>query len=607
MQKVKVRVMRKADTILDIHQVRGSKGLPLECVYKHLLNPEFYLRAYGKIYRNQGAMTKGTTEETVDGMALQRIHNIIGSLRTESRPWTPVRRAEIPKANGKTRPLGIPTWGDKLVQEVLRALLEPYYEQKFSTHSHGFRPNRGCHTALQEIRKNWKGTVWFIEGDIKGCFDNIDHAVLLEIIRRDIHDGRVVRLIEGLLRAGYMEDWRYQDSLNGTPQGGIISPLLANIYLNELDRFIEDTLGPAYTKGDRRRGNPEYGRITSQLTAARKRDDPEEIRRLKRERRRVMAVDPYDPGYRRLRFVRYAADFLLGFVGPKREAEEIRQRLAEFLEQRLKLALSKEKALITHAVDGKANFLGHEITVTRHGNLLNEKGKRQTNGNIALMMPRKVISKYLGRFSRKGKIIHRTELLVESDYTIIQRYQAVLRGLYNYYCMAVNVGNKTRMGTVRWILETSLTKTLAAKFRCNVSEIYRRYQTTIADHKALRAIVQRPGKEPLVADFGGIPLVRIPDGMGAADFHFMRAWKSPVSTRSEAVQRMLAGRCELCGAEGIPIQMHHIRKLADIDRPGRRPKAEWEKRTSAMKRKTLAVCDGCHKDIHAGRYDGPRI
>jgi len=211
--------MRDADIILTIHQERGAKGLPLERVYKHLFNPEFFLRAYGKIYRNAGATTKGSTEETVDGMCLQKIWGIIELLRQERYHWTPVRRTEIPKPNGKMRPLGIPSWSDKLVQEVLRTLLEPYYEQKFSSHSHGFRPGRGCHTALLEIQRTWKGTVWFIEGDIKGAFDSIDHEVLLSIIRRDIHDGRLVRLIEELLKAGYMEDWRYYETLSGTPQG----------------------------------------------------------------------------------------------------------------------------------------------------------------------------------------------------------------------------------------------------------------------------------------------------------------------------------------------------------------------------------------------------
>jgi group II intron reverse transcriptase/maturase len=262
-QDVEEREMRQSETIMGIHQARGSKRLPLERVYRQLFNPDLFLKAYGKIYRNFGAMTKGTTKETVDGMSLQKIHNIIEALRFERFKWMPVRRVEIPKANGKMRPLGIPTWSDKLVQEAMRLLLEPYYEQLFSSLSHGFRPNRGCHTALLEVQKTWKGTIWFIEGDIKGCFDNIDHSILLDIIRRDIHDGRLVGLVEGLLKAGYMEDWRYYDTLSGTPQGGIISPLLANIYLNELDSFVESTLIPAYTRGERRKGNRPYDRLSS--------------------------------------------------------------------------------------------------------------------------------------------------------------------------------------------------------------------------------------------------------------------------------------------------------------------------------------------------------
>jgi group II intron reverse transcriptase/maturase len=216
--------MQNAKAILDIYQKRGTKGLPLERVYQRLFDPELYLQAYGKIYRNPGAMTKGTTKETVDGMDLQRIHNIIGLLRWERYRWTPVRRTEIPKANGKMRPLGIPMWSDKLLQEVLRTLLEAYYEQRFSDRSHGFRPDRGCHSALREIRGKWTGTVWFIEGDIKGCFDNIDHSILLDLIRRDIHDGRLLKLLKDLLEAGYMDDWRYHETLSGTPQGGIITP-----------------------------------------------------------------------------------------------------------------------------------------------------------------------------------------------------------------------------------------------------------------------------------------------------------------------------------------------------------------------------------------------
>jgi group II intron reverse transcriptase/maturase len=596
--------MRNADIILEIHSKRGSEGLPLERVYKHLYVPELFLRAYGKIYRNHGATTKGITEETVDGMSLRKIQGIIDLLKQEKYRWTPVRRTELPKPKGGTRPLGIPTWSDKLVQEVLRQLLEPYYEQRFSSHSHGFRPNKSCHSALYEVQRKWKGTAWFIEGDISKCFDSFDHTVMLEIIKKDIHDGRLVRLIEDLLKAGYMEDWRHHDNLSGTPQGGIISPLLANIYLNELDKFVEDTLTPAYRRGDHRKGNPAYMQIRYRKRQASKRGDTQKVKQHSLELRQLMSVAPIDPDFRRLHYIRYADDILLGFLGPKKEAEEIRDRLGEFLGSRLKLTLSKEKTLITHAVDDKAHFLGYEITVTREGNLISGNDRRATNGCIALLMPQGVVSKYRERYSKGGKVQCRAEMVADSDYTILQRYQSVMRGLYNYYCMAVNVGNTRRMAKIKRILETSLTKTLASKYKCSVPDIYRRYQVVVLGLKALQVVIERLGKEPLVATFGGISFERRPEGMGAVDFSPDRAWFAHSNKRSEVVQRLLVGKCELCGDKDLPVEVHHVRKLADIDRPGRRPKADWEKIMSARKRKTLVVCGKCHDDVHAGRYDG---
>src|SRR4051794_39940954 len=217
--------MRNAKTVLAIIRERGKAGLYLEDVYRQLYNPDLYLRAYGRIYRNAGAMTRGITEETADGMSQRKIEGIIELLRNERYRWTPVRRVLIPKANGKTRPLGIPSWSDKLMQEVMRSILVAYYEPQFSPNSHGFRPERGCHTALSDVYFAWNGTKWFIEGDIKGCFDNIDHTILLSILREKIHDGRFVALIEGLLQAGYLEEWKFRPTWSGTPQGGIISPL----------------------------------------------------------------------------------------------------------------------------------------------------------------------------------------------------------------------------------------------------------------------------------------------------------------------------------------------------------------------------------------------
>jgi len=596
--------MQNTDAVLDIYRKRGTKSLPLECVYRQLFNPEYYLRAYGKIYRNAGAMTKGTTEETVDGMDMQRIHNIIGFLKAERYGWTPVRRTEIPKANGKTRPLGIPTWSDKLLQEVLRALLEPYYEQRFSPTSHGFRPKRSCHSALRQVQKRWKGTVWFIEGDIKGCFDNIDHAVLLAIIKRDIHDDQLVKLLAGLLKAGYMENWRYFDSLSGTPQGGILSPLLANVYLNELDKFVEDTLIPTYTNGEKRRKNPEHDRLKGQILTARNNSNHRQVKLLRQYRRTLPSKAVSDPDYRRLRYVRYADDFLLGFVGPKTEAEAIREDIGEFLE-RIKLTLSLEKTLITHALDGSAKFLGYEVTTVRDGNLIAKDGRRASNGRIVLLMPTKVMGKYRSLYSKGEKIIHRAELLADTDYTILQRYQAVLAGVYNFYCMATNVSK--RMQPVKWILETSLLKTLSSKYRVSVTKIRSRYKVANAEPVTYRVVIDRPDKEPLIATFGGIRFERKPEGLGTTDFLYEQAWFGPGGNRSEIVQRLLAGKCELCDTMDGPFQVHHIRKLANLSQPGRRPKAPWEQIMSARKRKTLVVCTACHYKIHAGQYDGPKL
>ena len=274
------------------------------------------------------------------------------------------------------------------------------------------------------------------------------------------------------------------------------------------------------------------------------------------------------------------------------------------LSQKLKLTLSAEKTLITHAMDEKANFLGYEITGTRDQNLISDDGRRATNGVMALLMPQKVVRELRSEYSERGKITHRSDALLDTDYTIIQRYQSVLRGIYNYYCMAINVGQRSRMNYVKWMLETSLARTLASKHKCSVSGIFRKYQRIVNDQKVLCVVVERPDKNPLVAIFGGIEFSRKPDGLGIVNTDLEKSWYRHATHRSEVVQRLIAGKCELCGAKG-PVQMHHIRKLADLDRPGRRPKAEWQKIMAARRRKTLAVCEDCHVKIHNGRYDGP--
>src|SRR5437764_13263096 len=267
--------MRTAKTIHELIEKRGQKGLPLERVYRLLFNKDLYLEAYGKIYRNKGAMTHGVTGESPDGMSLEKIGRIIEALRYERYQWLPARRTYIPKKNGKKRPLGMPVWSDKLVQEVIRLILEAYYEPQFSEHSHGFRPERGCHTALREIYYNWHGTTWFIEGDISQCFDKLNHELLLKELSEKIHDGRFINFIQKWLDAGYMEDWTLNQTLSGVPQGGIASPILSNILLDKLDKFVETILIPRYTRGVKRRANQAYKTLMQNSSRQRRKGNVE--------------------------------------------------------------------------------------------------------------------------------------------------------------------------------------------------------------------------------------------------------------------------------------------------------------------------------------------
>src|SRR4051794_37181628 len=453
--------MQSAVTLLGVLRERGRRSLPLNELYRQLFNPQLYLLAYGRIYANHGAMTPGVTQETVDGMSQAKIGRIIDAMRHERYRFRPVRRVHIPKKNGKTRPLGLPTWSDKLVGEVVRLLVEAYYEPVFSDRSHGFRPRRGCHTALREIANTWTGTAWFIEGDIADCFGSLDHDLMITILSEKIRDNRFLRLVRNMLTAGYLEDWKWGATLSGAPQGGVTSPILSSIYLHKLDQFVEAVLIPEYTRGDRRARNPAYLDLQNQLANARRRGDRAHARRLRRQMVSLPSADPDDPGYRRLRYCRYADDHLLGFTGPKAEAEEIKQRLAEFLREDLKLELSQDKTLITHARTGAARFLGYEITV-QHNDRQCTRGQRYVNGNIGLRVPPAVVKAKCAPYLRRGQPAHRTRIINHDDYDIVATYGAEYRGIVQYYLLAGNIQHLSRL---RWVMLTSLLKTLASKHR----------------------------------------------------------------------------------------------------------------------------------------------
>ena len=583
--------MQDAETVLAVLRERGRKGLPCDELYRQLFNRELYLLAYGNIYSNQGAMTPGASAETADGMSEAKIDAIIEAMRHERYRFAPARRVFIPKKNGKMRPLGLPSWSDKLVGEVVRLLLEAYYEPQFSDRSHGFRKRRGCHTALREIERTWTGTVWFIEADISDCFGSLNHDIMVRILAEKINDNRFLRLIGNMLKAGYLEDWQYHETLSGCPQGGVVSPVLSNIYLDKLDKFVERVLIPQYTKGHLRKGNLEYRRRNDQRQRARRRGDRAAARELLKHMRTVPCGDPMDPGYRRLRYCRYADDELLGFTGPKAEAEDIKKQLAAFLRDELALELSAGKTLITHARTRAARFLGYEITV-RHDDSKITGGRRMLNGTIALRVPLDVIRARCALCRRQGKPWLRPALVNLSDYDIVRVYGAEYRGVINYYLLA---SDAWRLHALRWNAETSMLKTLAAKHKSTVTKMAARYrakiETPLGPRTCFEARIPRDGKKDLVARFGGIPLLRNKNGFIADPVPVLVP-----APRKELIHRLRTSRCELCERHDT-VAVHQVAKLARLGTLGPGQPA-WAALMARKRRKTLVVCRPCHEVIH---------
>jgi group II intron reverse transcriptase/maturase len=585
-----------------IHEGRGKLGRKLERVYRELYDLDRFMRAYAKLYRNNGAMTPGVTDETVDGMSVEKMKAIILSLQDGTFRWNPAKRVYIPKKNGKLRPLGLPTWTDKLVQEVIRSILEPYFEAKFRDSSHGFRPARGCHTALADCKKKFKGANWFIEGDIKGCFDNINHDVLISILRESIDDERFLRLISGMLKAGYLEAWTKHETLSGTPQGGVISPLFANVYMHKLDEYVEDVLRPRFTRGKARRSNPAYQRHAKAMLQAKQTGNAELWARLKLEQRSIPAGKHDDEKFRRLTYVRYADDFILSFCGPKAEAEDIKGQIKDFLRDSLKLELSAEKTLITHASE-PARFLGYDLCVMKDDGQMvaceNRFGtfrKRSINGLIKLSVPWEKIEAKCREFIIDGKIRKRMDQMANEDYSIVAWFGVVFRGVAEYYCMAHDRARK--LAKLKYVMQTSMLKTLAAKHKTSVNVAAAKYRSTRIDsstgeeHMAYEVMVKRPGKYPLIATFGGFSLKR-------QDKEISDTIIRNRNGRTEILERLLADQCENCGAAD-DCQVHHVNKVSNLVKWKDRP--DWATLMVLRSRKTLVLCRKCHTDLHAGRY-----
>jgi retron-type reverse transcriptase len=600
--------MRSPERVLNsLNEHSKDSSYKFERLYRILFNEELFYVAYQKIASNGGSTTKGSDGRSIDEMSLARIETLIASLKDESYQPHPSRRVHIPKKNGKTRPLGIPAFEDKLVQEVVRMILEAIYEGHFETTSHGFRPKRSCHTALLHIQKTFSGAKWFIEGDIKGFFDNIDHDVLVGILRERISDDRFIRLIRKFLKAGYVEDWTFHNTYSGMPQGGIVSPILANIYLDKLDKYVKEYIRH-FDMGTKRRP----GKESNDLANERKRtvrklkkikDGTEKaalvarLKAIEQERAAFPSGDEMDGSYRRLKYIRYADDFILGVIGSKEDALRIKEDIKSFLSESLALELSEEKTLITHT--GKsAKFLGYEITVTRNnhqrrdvqGRLRRTYGKR-VRLNVSMATLRDKLLEY-GAMEiklRNGKEIWkpkcRSGLIFNDDLEILDRYNRETVGFCNYYLIA---NNCVVLHNFRYIMEYSMYKTFAGKYRSTVRKINKKYRlnklfTVKYEQKGViksRTFYKTSFKRRTTAFNGSCDI----EPYSIADV-----------SRTNLTDRLKTEKCELCGATGKLI-MHHVRNLKDL-----KGKESWKRLMSARKRKTIALCPSCHRLRHLGK------
>ena len=574
-------------------------------LYRYLLREDIYFAAYQKLYANRGAITKGIDNDTADHFSQAYVNALIQELRDGTYRAKPVRREYIAKKNGKMRPLGIPSFRDKLLQEAIRTILEAIYEPVFDNNSHGFRPYRSCHTALSQIKKDFTGIVWFIEGDITGCFDNIDHNVLIGILAKKIKDSKFLNLIRQFLKAGYVENWKYNKTYSGTPQGGICSPILANIYLNELDMKFREMKA----KFDRPRSKnewktPEYREIDNEMKKIsywiNHTTDREErgtlIEQYKALKKRLNTIPCHQQTNKKFTFVRYADDWLVGLCGTKAECEALKVEIADFLSNELHLELSEEKTHITHS-SKDARFLGYNVSVRRCQKIKGFKmksGKRRKSRTLHLKVALKIPhSEKIERFLFAKKIIiqtpdgrfkpvHRAALLNMSDSEIVEHYNAEARGLLNYYNLAVDYHT---LDYFCYLMEYSCLKTLACKHKSSVRKMIRLYKdgkTWSVPYETVKGTKRvRPVK---VAD------CKKNKANAATDIVFSRtryAWKSTIR------QRLNARICELCGTRTAELyEVHVVRNLSELG------DLDWELAMKAKRRKTLVVCPACHNRIH---------
>ncbi|WP_411679856.1 reverse transcriptase domain-containing protein [Clostridium thailandense] len=582
-----------------------NKEYKYERLYRNLYNPEFYLLAYNNIAKSQGSMTAGVDRMTLDGMSMARINKLIAMLKDHSYKPNPARREYITKKNSdKKRPLGIPSSDDKLIQEVVRMILEAIYEPTFSDKSHGFRPKRSCHTALLSIKTNFNGAKWIVEGDIKACFDSFDHHVLINILRRRIKDEQFISLMWKLLKAGYMEQWEYYSTYSGTPQGSGVSPILANIYLSELDVYMERYKLAFDTPNNKRSTSKEYNKARWKMEKCKNLlslsdDHKVAIKNFKIAQQiyiKMQSYDVMDQGYKRVQYNRYADDFVVGIIGSKKDAEKLKQDIKVFLQNELKLTLSEEKTKVTHSSE-LIRYLGYDFTVSRSKDVKRNKGgnlQRYWYGRVKLYVPHekwvgklqeykafKVVKDVRGK--EKWKSTHRGFLINKEDIEIISKYNSEIRGIHNYYRLAENV---SVLNNFKFIMEGSMLKTFAAKYNSSASKVK---ESRMENGVFGVYYYNKAGKQR--CEFYNDSFSHKEEAH-FIDVDILPNFKRYDKTNSLA-NRLKSHKCEICGKSTDNLHIHHVKRLKDLT-----GKSEFELMMMTKRRKSLALCPDCFIKAH---------
>ncbi|MDL2258992.1 group II intron reverse transcriptase/maturase [Eubacteriales bacterium OttesenSCG-928-K08] len=602
--------MQNANTILSILNQKSvrNKQYVFDRLYRNMFNSDFFMEAYRKMYAKPGNMTAGTDGKTIDGFKKSKVDELITKLRNEQYYPTPVRRVYIPKKNSKKkRPLGIPSFEDKLVQEVVRKMLDAIYEPLFLDTSHGFRPNRSCQTALHQIKCTCRGTKWVVEGDITGCFDNVDHDILLQILSRKISDGRFLELIRRFLKAGYFEFHQVKNSLSGVPQGGIISPILSNIYMHEFDLYME-LLAKKLTQGKKKKPNPAYRKLEGRRCYCLQKGWYEEAEELIQKMRKLPTKDQMDSDYARVKYVRYADDFVICVDGSKEMAEQIKNDVTLFLRDNLKLELNADKTLITNLKDERVRFLGYELSKSHDNTIVKKNSKgvkaRSVNETIQLLVPAEVINRHIRQFTENGKAASFKPRVNLPVLDIINEYNSEIRGLYNYYSLATDVSVK--LNKFKYYHYWSLLKTIAHKEKSTTTKVKAKYGIDVprkvgtGTRKLVGVRYQTKTGEHTMTYFNE-SLKKVDEPNTTLSDKYC----PDVMSGRQLINRLNANVCELCGTNEGEIEVHHVRKLKDIkDKYKRRGKAipDWVLTMSRIRRKTLIVCECCHHNIHSGKY-----